>query len=257
MKVLQVLVLILGLTVFSNAQECGYTFLKIYLKDNEGKSIKTAEIKTLGKDLNKEDFLHYPKNEISYDKLRKNISWSEAEQAYFGSEGMCGGHREVGLRISATGFETFDKIIDLPLGWTTFSIKLNRKGTNETAKAERWTHFSGKVFDENQAVIPFVDLVIINKSGMRFEVKSDDNGYFDFDLPIGTYVVRVSKPGFKNLNVINFQIENSETIFLDLMLKVRGCDDCGGDILGKNNAERKNEIILDYQIIKKRKNNKQ
>lgn len=255
MKFLQILALMLLLTTLGIAQECGYTFLTIYLTNSKGQSIKNAEVKTFGKDFKNEDSLHYPTNQVSYDRLRKNIAWSEEKGAYFGSEGMCGGHRDVGLRISAKGFETFDKIIDLPLGWTSYSIKLKQKGTNELAEALNLSHFFGKVLDENEALITGADFELVDGNGKKNAARSDSNGQFEIDLRIENYTVKVSKPGFRKLKIINLQIEDAKMIYLDLTLKVRGCDDCDGDILGENNGENRKEIVIDYKTIKRKNNN--
>lgn len=84
MRVFLLLILILGLTVFANAQVCGYTFLTIYLNDSDGNLIKNAEIKTFDKDFKEKDNLHYPsKNEENYDSMANQIAWSEKKTGLF------------------------------------------------------------------------------------------------------------------------------------------------------------------------------
>jgi hypothetical protein len=220
MKVLQILVLILGLVLFSNAQECGYTFLRIYLKDAEGKSIKNAEVKTFAKDFNREDFLDYPKNEVDYDTLRKNISWYDQEQAYIGSEGMCGGHRDVGLRISAAGFEIFDKIIDLPLGWTSYSIKLKRKGTSNVAGDVKLTRVFGKILDLEKSGILKARISVFAKETKVFEALTDLDGDYKLFLPVGQYRLEVNAESFQKYNIENFSVLDNKNLNLDLTLGI-------------------------------------
>lgn len=187
---------------------------------------------------------------------RITIQWlikllgAKKKLVYFGSEGMCGGHREVGLQIVAENFERFEKVIDLPLGWTTYLIKLKRKEINESAQFIKLTHFYGKVLNENNALVVSANLEISSANGKKFFTKSDSDGRFEIDLPIQKYTVKVSQNGFRSLKLINFNIEENKGIYLDFKLKVRGCDDCNGDILGENIGEDKQEVILDYQKIK-------
>lgn len=193
MKFWLILLFLLSLSTLTQAQSCGYTFLTIYLIDSKGQTIKGAEVKTFKKDFTKEDLLHYPQMELGDRPPRKEIGWWEAKGAYFGGEGMCGGHRDVGLRISAKGFETFDKIIDLPLGWTSYRIKLKQTGTIEVAGAVSLFRYHGKVMDENKAVIPFAGIEFRNENGRKHLTRSDNDGRFEANLPIENYTVTVSK----------------------------------------------------------------
>ena len=249
MKVLQILVLIFFLYSFAEGQACGYTHLTIYLTDWNETPIKNAKIETFDKDF-KEKYYLYP--EESYSRLKRKVSWLEEKQAYFGSEGMCGGHRNIGFRFSAEGFEIFDKVIDLPLGWTSYLIKLKRNNSSDVAKDLKLTRLFTKIIDERDASIPFADLEILENSGKKYIFRSDKDGRFETDLPMGNYIIQVSKMGFRKLKIINFNIEDTKTIYLDLNLKVRGCDDCNGDILGKNNGEDRKQVVLDYQLIKRK-----
>ncbi|MCU0240628.1 MAG: carboxypeptidase-like regulatory domain-containing protein [Pyrinomonadaceae bacterium] len=222
MRILQILVLLFLVNSFVNAQVCGYTFLTIYLTDSKGNPIKNAEIKTFEK------------------------------QAYFGSEGMCSGHQDVGFRITAKGFEKFDFVTNLNLGWTSYEIKLKRDLSKEIAKAVKLAHFRGEIFDQTKAVIPFADIEIIDENGKIFSIKTNDNGRFQVDLPQKKFTIKIKKQGFRRLKIINFNLEDTKTIWLDLTLKVRGCDDCDDDMFGGNDGENnRKEEVLDYQSIKK------
>jgi hypothetical protein len=253
MRILQILVLLFLVNSFVNAQVCGYTFLTIYLTDSKGNPIKNAEIKTFDKELKNEDKLHYPReNQDQIDGFRKAIAWSETKQAYFGSEGMCSGHQDVGFRITAKGFEKFDFVTNLNLGWTSYEIKLKRDLSKEIAKAVKLAHFRGEIFDQTKAVIPFADIEIIDENGKIFSIKTNDNGRFQVDLPQKKFTIKIKKQGFRRLKIINFNLEDTKTIWLDLTLKVRGCDDCDDDMFGGNDGENnRKEEVLDYQSIKK------
>ncbi len=252
MRFLQISLLIFFLCSFAKAQACGYTFLTVYLTDLNETPIKNAKIETFDRDFKQKYYL-YP--EKSPDRLERKISWSEKKQAYFGSEGMCGGHRDIGFRFSSEGFEAFDKVINLPLGWTSYSIKLKRNNSSDVAEDLKLTPVFIKIIDGQEAAIPFADLEILEKNGKKYISKSDENGRFESDLQIGSYIIQVSKAGFRKVKIINFNIEDTQTVYLDLNLKVRGCDDCSGDILGENKGEDRKEVILDYQSIKRKNNN--
>lgn len=260
-KVLQILVFLIFLTSFAKAQACGWTKLTIYLTDAKGLLIKDAEIKTFDKNFGEENYLDYPKDENDYDylekninslRLRRNISWTEEKQAYFGSEGMCGGHSNVGIRISAEGFEKFDFVTHLPLGYTSFSIKLKRNGTNEISEKTKLAHFKGEFVNEyDDPNVPVAELEIVEKGGKKYIVKSNEYGSFSTDLPIGNYTIRVLKNDSQIIKIINFRVENTETMYLDSPITIpnRNNSKVG------NKEKIKKEVIIDYQIIK-RKNNK-
>lgn len=255
MRVLQIFTLLLFATVMADAQACGYSFLTIYLTDSKGQVVKNAEIKTFSSDFKTEDDLHYPGKEGSYDRMVKDIGWSPEKQAYFGAEGMCGGHKGVGLRIASKGFEIYEKVIDLPLGRTSFSIKLARVGRNELSEMSKLVNFRGRIFDENRALVSDAEFEFKDMVERKYATKSDNEGRFEINLPVDMYTVQISKSGFRTLTITNFDTEGSKGIYLDLELKIRGCDDCDGDILGRNNGENRKGIIVDYKTIKQKNNN--
>jgi len=240
MRTAFLLLLLLGVSGSAFAQACGYSFLTVYLVDSKGRTITNARISTFDRDFKKHDRLHYPRHDDSPDPLSNKIAWSEKKQAYFGSEGLCGGHREVGLRVEADGFEHFDKVIDLPLGWTSYAISLRRSGTSDMSSAMKLSQLIGNLTDVNHTAIPLVEVVVIGEGGPTLKTLSNERGRFEFDLPSGIYSLTISSGGFKRLKVINLSIVESDTEFLNLILQARDAD--------------WTEEILDYKTIKKKEN---
>lgn len=237
MRVLWILSLILGLAIWGNAQACGPASLSIYLTNNEGEVIKNATVQ----------FLY----EESKNKDQIELSWLEKIQGFSGTVGRWSGVK-IRLKISATGYNNFEKKFEIPRGWTSYSIKLSRNGQKESPEIVSLTPFIAKVLDDNEAVIPSAMIEITEENGRKHVTSSDSDGWFFIDLPLGKYIVKVSQQGFKDLKLINFNPENSREIYLNLKLKVRGCDDCKNSILGREWQPKIQEVILDYQKIKEK-----
>lgn len=233
------LALVFGVTGSALAQACGYTFLTVYLTDSNERQISNASVKTFVSDFGKEDRLHYPRDEDWPDRLSKKIAWSDTKQAYFGGEGLCGGHRNVGVRIDAPGLERFEMIVDLPLGWTSYAIKLRQPDSPTSVTATKLSHVIGYLEANNATRIPGAEITVSGKNAHDIRTNSNDRGHFEFDVPIGDYVVTISKNGFERLRVVNLNILEPEGEFLDLILE-------------KGNGDKR---ILDYQSIKKKKGN--
>ncbi len=225
MRILQVLVLILFLASFAKAQACGYTFLTIYLTDSNGQIIKNADIKTFDKDFKEQDQLHYPGKRVSYGD-RKNISWSEDNQVYFGREGMCGGHYKVGLRIEAENFENFDKVIDLPLGYTAYSIKLKRKDSDENAEISELKRISGKITNPSGGGIPQVVITALSNEKTTFKTLTNSYGFYELYLPVGEFSLKISSEGFINAVIEKFIVTDSKIVKLDLTLEISSETNC-------------------------------
>ena len=208
------------LTSFAKAQECGYTFLTIFLTDSKKELIKNAKIDTFDENF-KEKFFLYPKDKTSYDQLERSISWSEEKQAYYGSEGMCGGHKDIGFRISAEGSETFDKVIDLSLGWTSHSIKLKRNGTSEIAESVKLMRISGEISDLINSGIPKVRITAFSREIKVSETFTDLDGNYELFLPVGQYNLEINADGFIKSIIKSFSILNDKNFNLDLKLEVK------------------------------------
>ena len=69
------------------------------------------------------------------------------------------------------------------------------------AAAQRFARFAGSIFDPHNAIVPKVTVVLTHaQSQAKYEVKSDDNGRFEFAaLPPGEYHLEAKYPGFMAL----------------------------------------------------------
>lgn len=237
MKILVTAFLLCGLSATAMAQACGYTFLTVYLTDSNDRKVADASIKTFESDFKKEVRLHYPRDEDWPDRLSKKIAWSDIKEAYFGSEGLCGGHRNVGLRIDAPGFELFEMIIDLPLGWTSYAIRLRQPGSSVGATATKLSHVIGYLEDINAVRVLGAEITLSGKNARKILTSSNDRGQFEFDVPVGDYEIAISKEGFNRLRIVNLNIVEPEGEFLDLKLE-------------RDNGVEK---VLDYQTLKRKK----
>lgn len=238
MRVLHILILLLFVTSFAKAQACGYTFLTIHLTDSNSQIVKNAEIKTFDKDFKKQDFLHYSGKTFSYDSRKKDISWSEDNQVYFVTEGMCGGHRDVGLRIKAENYETFEKVIDLPLGWTAYSIKLKRNDSDEIAEIIELTRIKGKILNLAGVGISKSQITAVSKEKTIFKTHTYSNGFYDLYLPVGEFNLKISAEGFKDITR-DLIIADSKTVEIDLTLENRDVTTHPLITENRNNQEEK------------------
>jgi len=214
MKILQVLILLLAFSSFAKSQACGYTFMILYLTDSNGQTIKNARIDVFDRDFKNKFFLYRKNNEPS------KLLWSEEKQAYFGREGMCGGHYDIGFRISAEGFEEFDLITDLPLGWTAYSINLKPLKSNESVKVSSLTSVQGILTDRSNQRIGNVQVSAFEKERKIFETISDANGFYQLFLPQGTYDIKFAVEGFKVANLENVRIIDTKGKYFDWVLDV-------------------------------------
>jgi hypothetical protein len=213
MRILQILVLLVLANSFVNAQACGWTKLTIYLTDSTGNIVKNGLFETFDKDFKNRRYFHGSEKEW--------ISWSENKQAYFGTEGMCGGHRDVGVRITAKGFEKFDFVTDLPLGWTSYEIKLKRESFDEIAGKIKLQRVIGKTVDSTGNPIPNVNVTFYNKNNKIRETKSDLKGIYTVDLTKGEYDIEFRADGFKITKVNNYKVEeNNNSVIFDVQLYV-------------------------------------
>ena len=81
---------------------------------------------------------------------------------------------------------------------------------------------SGTVRDPTGAVIPNVDVLIIQaETNRQVTARTNDRGeYVSLPLPVGTYRVEASAPGFKRVVRTNITLEVQQTAIADLTLEV-------------------------------------
>lgn len=243
--------LLIGCSAVTFGQACGYTFLTIFLKDGNGNLVKNADIQLFNSDFSQKDTLHFPldSDDGSSEPLRRRLEWSEKRQAFFGSEGMCSGHKNVGLRIIADGFEKFDHLINLPLGRTVYEFQLRRHRSDGYVQVKQLSNFRGSLKDKLDALITEANVKVSKAGKDVFETSSDDNGQFEFNLAEGEYKFTIYKPGFRRLIITNVVVTKPLMEYLDLKLKVRGCDDCKGDLYGENDGTERADEVIDYRTI--------
>lgn len=178
MKIFQILIfilLILGFNSFVKAQACGYVYITVYLTDQMGNQIKNVDFKFYDR--------KYESAGLHRDDLMK---WNSEKSGYFGSEGMCGGHYNVKMEISAEGFDKFVRDVDLPLGRKSFSVKLKRNGINEEPYFESLANFRGKVSTKNGYLLSKTQIVLTDNNKRQFKTFTKD-GRFEIDVPKGQY----------------------------------------------------------------------
>lgn len=218
MKSLFLFLMLMILAVPVLPQACGYTFLRLYLQTPQEKSVSAAEIKTYDKNFKNELNL-YPEKDDSVDPFEKRLQWNEESQSYNGSEGMCGGHRDVGFRISAPGFENFDFVTDLPLGWTAYLVTLRPVGATDPPKATKLVRITGDIIDSRKQGIASVQVGTTEPQPAFFETFSRASGFYEIYLPPGKYDLKFVHQGFKTSIFKAYDISDGRHRRLDLALE--------------------------------------
>lgn len=180
MKFLQILVLVIsifGLSSSINAQACIVVLFTVNLTGENGEVIENGQFEFF-------DGVH-------------NIyaTWDKEKGAYQGSFGLCAtlDHRKrIPLRISAEGFETVEKVIDLSERERNFTINLKRRETLVKNGFKNQAILSGTVYDANGAVIPETKVMATNEKDERFETITNDEGIYVLNLPFNLYDTRKS-----------------------------------------------------------------
>ena len=199
MKILPILIFLFLLTSFAKAQACGPIFLRMYLKDSKGQIIKNAKIETFDNEFKNKTF-----------PLDKSISWGEEEQSYFGAQSLGGEAFDIGFRISADGFETFETVIDLPFGWHAYSITLKAKKSDEITNISKLTVIKGSVSKIIGQWGNKVKITVFDKEKRVVFSQENLGEYFSLFLPKGKYDLEFSADGFKTTFVKNFEVPSSE-----------------------------------------------
>jgi len=80
---------------------------------------------------------------------------------------------------------------------------------------------AGRVLDQNEAVIPNVEILIESKN-FEIKVMSDDEGKYAVELPTGSYRLSVVSPRFHKFRKKNVRVGPSRPAKLDILLKFVG-----------------------------------
>jgi len=197
-----ILLLICFIAVQVRSQACGYVYARIHVSDSRGAPISNARF----------EFLANEKKEWAFHG-REVVRWVEKDSSYFLSEGMCGGHRQVLVRVSSDGFEEARKVVDLdlrnPARPYVFRITLNRKDSRVESNFATYSFLSGRIFDANGALVTLAKVSATDASGKKYFTESDGNGEYLLELSYNQYesgsasfreaiyTIVVEKEGFK------------------------------------------------------------
>ncbi len=161
------------------AQACGYSHAKFFVTDSKGNAIRNATFEFLEAD-SKKSAIH-----------SNLVRWSSEDASYLLTEGMCGGHHDIRVKIASDGFESVERIIDLPLNrpenLLVYRIRLGKIGANEVSSFEYVSKLKGTIFDANGAVVPGTRVSAKNVAGRIFTAVSNERGEYSVELPYNRY----------------------------------------------------------------------
>jgi len=127
MKYVFAILLLLAFAGACAAQVCGYSHAKLFVTDNNGTKLRDVKFAFFRKGTN--DAILNP---------RAEVRWSDYLGAHQLRHGLCGEHRDVRLLIEAKGYETLERIIDLPFNWpdrpAIYEFQLIRKTSRKSQK---------------------------------------------------------------------------------------------------------------------------
>src|SRR5579884_808881 len=88
-------------------------------------------------------------------------------------------------------------------------------------------NIQGAVTDATGSVIQNASVVVVNgATQVKHEATSDANGLYSFpNLPIGTYNVQVSAPGFENYRQSNVVLDVGSSIAVNVHMKIGARDE--------------------------------
>ena len=164
-------------TANASGQACGFSFTYLYVRDNNEKPITNVKIEV------------FSNIEIENEHLKgeaTKVNPVKEKQAYLLSHGMCGEHFDVGLKISADGFETLEEKIDLPFLYQSFKVKLKRVGTNEKKVFVQMAYLSGRIKYETPS-ISSTTIILTDAKGEKTQVRNYE--FFQLDVPSGKYKI--------------------------------------------------------------------
>ena len=117
------------------------------------------------------------------------------------------------------------------------------------ATAQR-ASLSGRIYDQAGAAISETKISLINKDGRSFGASANDDGFYQVDIPPGTYLLEAEYP--KHQSWEKFRIEKYEipanirmtldiTLRLDEEFTIKHGDQIIGEPLKENKTKRKNK----------------
>jgi hypothetical protein len=80
-------------------------------------------------------------------------------------------------------------------------------------------HVRGTIFDSNEAVVPNVK-VVFEAAGMKREAVTNEEGFYEIELPVGVYRVTTNSMGFCASQRAPFRVRTSSDTLINLTLVV-------------------------------------
>lgn len=214
-KVIFLLAVIFVANGLCKAQSDSLSVVKIFVLDAGNKLIPDAKLEVF---------------KIFTDKTQKFDPWAmgKREDGYFIHLGL----EERGtflIKVSAKGFDQKEFKVRFDKGqMQTLSIRLKRTGSDETESLMRISTLYGVIFDRTGVRIPNAKVVVTNQAGDRFEMNTEQNGYYSFNLPyighiwnpktnryesdqpdVARYDLRVNADGFREFELKDFVFANT------------------------------------------------
>lgn len=184
--------------------DCIYRF-RLNVSDNKGKILNNAKVKFRGRDL-------------SYNTDLKAFYFSELNGCNFKIKGL--------LEVTSKGFDNFAREFELKGSFSSYELKLNAKGSKQSAIFDQLAVVSGIIKDTAEAVIPNTRVILTDGNGKKTETITNENGYFRLDVQYGTYTLEfIGTAGFQVKKYENFELTKGYKN-LNVVLDVRPCDDC-------------------------------
>jgi len=215
MKFLQILVLvvlILGIGFVVEAQICGPSKTKIYVRDTNGNIIKDAKFE-------------FPELDKDSDYFKRE--WLKFEDSayfiYFFSGKPYGNNL---LKISAPGFVSSQQSIRITEAqYQVFNLILKRVGANDTGSFEELVPFWGQVKDTNNAGISNARVILTGKEGKKIEALTEKNGGYSIEALAGNYDFEIiGTKGFASAKYQNYEVSKNQDN-LSAVLEVGSNDD--------------------------------
>ncbi len=218
MKVLQILALMFGLTLFVNAQNTEKSFiLSGTVFDSEKAVIVGTEITAENKDGRR---FKTTSDEKGFYKL--SIPFGEYTLVF---------HKE-GFKITKyTNLENLalaEKILDANLEIGTCSDcdgfileddndkKLNNSDISQR-KNKNENYLSGVITDQLCAIIPKAKIKVVGNK-QRFTTETDENGRYKINLSEGIYTIEFGASGHKSYKIKDYRMGSNQPMSLDIAL---------------------------------------
>jgi len=210
-RFLLLFLLALFICVDVNAQICGPSKTKIYVRDNKGNLVTNVKFEFVG--------------------LSENKHWGNwltfkdgAYFIFFERYKPSGNHV---LKISVQGFVTSEIAIRISEAqYQIFNLILKRKGVNEHSYLQEMLLFWGEIKDANNAAISNAKVTLTNKDGRKLKTLTSEKGGYDIEVQEGIYDVEIlGTEGFASAKYENFEISKMQN-HLDATLEVDSNCNC-------------------------------